>query len=104
MGSVLLCAGEKGKRSCLPHSRIMIHQPLGGTQGPASDIMIAAREIEKTRNELTSIIAKHTGNSYERVFTDSERDYWMTSEEAKAYGIVDSILAKKVNDSVIEIH
>lgn len=95
MGSVLLCAGEKGKRSCLPHSRVLIHQPLGGAQGQASDILIAAKEIEKTRKELISIISEHSGTPYDKVFADADRDYWMTAEEAKAYGMVDEILSKK---------
>ena len=94
MASVLLCAGEKGKRSCLPHSRVLIHQPLGGAQGQASDILIAAKEIEKTKKELISIISQHSGTPYEKVFTDSDRDYWMTAEEAKEYGMVDEILYK----------
>ncbi len=92
MGSILLCAGEKGKRRALPHSHVLIHQPLGGAHGQASDILIAAKEIEKTREELVSIIAKHSGNPYEKVFADADRDYWMTAEEAKAYGMVDEIL------------
>ena len=95
MGSVLLVAGEKGKRSCLPHSRVLIHQPLGGAQGQASDIMIAAKEIEKTRTELFSIIAEHSGQPYEKVAADGDRDYWMTSREALDYGMVDEILTKK---------
>ena len=95
MGSVLLCAGEKGKRSCLPHSRVLIHQPLGGAQGQASDILIAAKEIEKTRKELISIISQHSGTPYEKVFADADRDYWMTAEEAKTYGMVDEILSKR---------
>ena len=95
MGSVLLVAGEKGKRSCLPHSRVLIHQPLGGAQGQASDIMIAAKEIEKTRTELFSIIAEHSGQPYEKVAADGDRDYWMTSREALDYGMVDEILSKK---------
>ena len=95
MGSVLLVAGEKGKRSCLPHSRVLIHQPLGGAQGQASDIMIAAKEIEKTRTELFRIIAEHSGQKLERVAADGDRDFWMTAEEAKAYGMVDEILVKK---------
>ena len=94
MGSVLLCAGEKGKRSALPHSRVLIHQPLGGAQGQATEILIAAKEIEKTRTELFNIIAQHCGQSYEKVAKDGERDYWMTAEEAKAYGMVDEILRK----------
>ena len=95
MGAVLLCAGEKGKRSALPHSRVLIHQPLGGAQGQATEILIAAKEIEKTRTELFNIIAQHTGQSFEKVARDGERDYWMTAEEAKAYGMVDEILRKR---------
>lgn len=95
MGSVLLCAGEKGKRSCLPHSRVLIHQPLGGAQGQASDIMIAAKEIEKTRKELYDIISSHSGQPFEKVFADADRDYWMTATEALEYGMVDEILTKK---------
>ena len=95
MGSVLLCAGTPGKRSALPHSRVLIHQPLGGAQGQASDILIAAREIEKTRTELFRIIAEHSGQSIERVAADGDRDFWMTAEEAKAYGMVDEVLYKK---------
>ncbi len=92
MGSVLLCAGAPGKRSALPHSRVLIHQPLGGAEGQASDILIAAKEIEKTRKELISIIAQHSGQSYDKVFADADRDFWMTSEEALQYGMVDKIL------------
>ena len=95
MGSVLLCAGAKGKRSCLPHSKVLIHQPLGGAQGQASDIPIAAREIEKTRKELYDIISAHSGQPYDKVFADADRDYWMSAEEAKAYGMVDEILTRK---------
>ncbi len=95
MGSVLLCAGAQGKRSALPHSRVMIHQPLGGAQGQASDIMIAAREIEKTKKELYTIIAEHSGQPYERILADGDRDFWMTAQEAKDYGMVDEILTKK---------
>ena len=95
MGSVLLCAGEKGKRSALSHSRVLIHQPLGGAQGQASDILIAAKEIEKIRTELISIISQHSGTPYNKVFADADRDYWMTAEEAKAYGMVDEILTKR---------
>ena len=96
MGSVLLCAGARGKRSCLPHSKVLIHQPLGGAQGQASDIMIAAKEIEKTRKELYEIISEHSGQPYEKVFADADRDYWMTASEALEYGMVDEILSKKV--------
>ena len=95
MASVLLCAGAAGKRSALPHSRVLIHQPLGGAQGQASDILIAAREIEKTRTELYRIISEHSGQSVEKIAADADRDYWMTAEEAKAYGMVDDILVKK---------
>lgn len=94
MGSVLLCAGEKGKRAALPHSRVLIHQPLGGAQGQASDILIAAKEIEKTREELCDIISRHSGQPHDKVFADMDRDYWMTSEEAVAYGMIDRILRK----------
>ena len=95
MGSVLLCAGEKGKRKALPHSKVLIHQPLGGAQGQASDILIAAKEIEKTRADLVSIISQHSGKPYDKVFADVDRDFWMTAEEAKAYGMVDEIMQKK---------
>ena len=95
MGSVLLCAGEKGKRSALPHSRVMVHQPLGGVQGQASDIIIEAKEIEKIRTELFSIIAEHSGQPYENVAADGERNFWMTAQEALEYGMVDQILTKK---------
>jgi len=96
MGSVLLCAGAKGKRSALPHSRVLIHQPLGGAQGQASDILIAAKEIEKTRTELCDIIAQHSGQPFEKVFADADRDYWMNAQEALEYGMVDEITYKKV--------
>ena len=95
MGSVLLCAGTKGKRSALPHSRVMIHQPLGGVHGQAEDILIEAREIEKCRAELFQIIASHTGQPFEKVFADGDRNYWMTADESLAYGMVDGILKKK---------
>ena len=95
MGSVLLCAGQKGKRSALPHSRVLIHQPLGGAQGQATEILIAAKEIEKTRTELFNIIAQHSGQPYEKVAKDGERDYWMTAQEALEYGMVDEILRKR---------
>lgn len=94
MASVLLVAGAKGKRFALDHSRVMIHQPLGGAQGQASDIEIAAREIQKTKNELYSIISKHSGVDLEKVYRDGDRDYWMTSKEAKDYGMIDEVLIK----------
>ncbi|WP_299524796.1 ATP-dependent Clp endopeptidase proteolytic subunit ClpP [uncultured Lutibacter sp.] len=95
MGAVLMCAGTKGKRSALPHSRVMIHQPLGGAQGQASDIEITAREIMKLKNELYEIISKHSGQTMEKVHADSDRDYWMKADEAKAYGMIDEILIRK---------
>ena len=95
MGSVLLCAGAPGKRSSLPHSRVLIHQPLGGAKGQATDILIAAKEIEKLRTELFSIIAEHSGQPVEKVAADGERDFWMTAQEALEYGMVDEILTKK---------
>ena len=95
MGAVLLCAGEKGKRNILPHSRVLIHQPLGGAEGQASDIIIAAQEIQKTKEELLHIISDHTGQPYEKVFADADRDYWMTAQEAVEYGMVDNIMSKK---------
>ncbi|MFD0863661.1 ATP-dependent Clp endopeptidase proteolytic subunit ClpP [Sungkyunkwania multivorans] len=94
MGAVLLCAGEKGKRSGLTHSRVMIHQPLGGAQGQASDIEITAREILKLKDELYQIIAKHSGQTFEKVYDDSDRDYWMKAEEAKNYGMIDEVLIR----------
>jgi ATP-dependent Clp protease protease subunit len=94
MGAILLTAGKKGKRSALKHSRIMIHQPMGGAEGQASDIEITAREIVKLKRELYEIIAFHSGNSYEQVEKDSDRDHWMTSQEAKDYGMIDEILQK----------
>lgn len=95
MAAVLMCAGEKGKRSALPHSRIMIHQPLGGAQGQASDIEITAREILKLKDELYQIISKHSGQTIKKVEKDSDRDYWMKADEAKAYGMIDEILIRK---------
>lgn len=95
MGAVLLVAGANGKRSALKHSRVMIHQPMGGAQGQASDIEITAREIQKLKKELYNIIADHSGNPFERIEKDSDRDYWMTSQEALEYGMIDRIL---IND------
>jgi ATP-dependent Clp protease protease subunit len=92
MGAVLMAAGAEGKRSALPHSRIMIHQPLGGAQGQASDIEITAREILKLKDELYQIISKHSGQTMKKVASDSDRDYWMTAEEALKYGMIDEIL------------
>ena len=95
MAAVLLVAGEHGHRSALPHSRIMIHQPLGGAQGQASDIEITAREILKLKKELYQIIANHSGKTLERIEQDSDRDYWMTAQEAKDYGMIDIVCSKK---------
>ncbi len=95
MGAVLLAAGAKGKRRILPHARVLIHQPLGGTRGQASDIEIQAKEIGRMRKELNDILVKHSGQSYERILKDTDRDYIMTSDEAVAYGIVDEIIQSK---------
>jgi ATP-dependent Clp protease protease subunit len=95
MGAVLLCAGTKGKRTALKHSRVMIHQPLGGVQGQASDIEITAREIRKIKNELYQIISNHSGKSFKTVWNDGDRDYWMDAEEALKYGMIDEVLVKK---------
>ena len=95
MAAVLLVAGTEGKRSALPHSRVMIHQPMGGVQGQASDIEIEAREIQKLKKELYTIIADHSHTDFDKVWADSDRDYWMTAEEAKEYGMIDRVLAKK---------
>jgi len=94
MSAVLLCAGEKGKRTALKHARVMIHQPMGGAQGQASDIEITAREIQKLKKELYEIIAEHAGQKYDKVWEDSDRDYWMTADEAKKYGMIDEVLTK----------
>ncbi|MDD4199597.1 MAG: ATP-dependent Clp endopeptidase proteolytic subunit ClpP [Paludibacter sp.] len=99
MGAVLLVAGTKNKRSALKHSRVMIHQPMGGAQGQASDIEITAREIQKLKKELYSIIADHSGNPFEKIEKDSDRDYWMTSQEALEYGMIDRIL---INDKKVK--
>lgn len=95
MGAVLMTAGTKGKRSALKHARIMIHQPMGGAQGQASDIEITAREIQKLKKELYEIIAEHSGNPYKKIEKDSDRDYWMTAIEAKEYGMIDEVLDRK---------
>lgn len=95
MAAVLLCAGEKGKRSALKHSRVMIHQPMSGTQGQVSDMEIAVRETIKVKEELYNIISSHSGKSYEEVEKDSDRDYWMKSDEALAYGMIDEVLERK---------
>ncbi|TAL61674.1 MAG: ATP-dependent Clp endopeptidase proteolytic subunit ClpP [Bacteroidetes bacterium] len=94
MGAVIMCAGAPTRRSALPHARIMIHQPMGGAEGQASDIEITAREIQKLKKELYEIIAKHSGQTYEKVWENSDRDYWMTAQEAKDYGMVDEILVR----------
>jgi ATP-dependent Clp protease protease subunit len=94
MGAVLLTAGTKGKRTALKHSRVMIHQPLGGTSGQASDIEITAREIQKLKKELYEIIANHSDTDYKKVWKDGDRDYWMTAQEALDYGMIDEILVK----------
>ena len=97
MAAVLLVSGEKGKRYALRHSRVMIHQPMGGAQGQASDIEITAREIKKLKHELYTIIADHSGQPFEKVEKDSDRDYWMTADEAKEYGMIDNVLMKAKN-------
>src|SRR5580692_4022121 len=94
MAAVLMCAGTPKKRTALPHSRIMIHQPMGGAEGQASDIEITAKEIMKLKKELYEIIAKHSGQTYDKVYADSDRDYWMTAAEAKEYGMIDEVLNK----------
>lgn len=95
MAAVLLVAGQEGKRSALPHSRVMIHQPMGGVQGQASDIEITAREIQKMKKELYTIISEHSNTPFDKVWADSDRDYWMTAEEAKDYGMIDQVLKKR---------
>ncbi|MFM7079589.1 MAG: ATP-dependent Clp endopeptidase proteolytic subunit ClpP [Bacteroidota bacterium] len=94
MAAVLMCAGTKGKRTALKHARIMIHQPMGGAEGQASDIEITAREIQKLKKELYEIISFHSGKPYDDVWKDSDRDYWMTAEESKVYGMIDEVLVK----------
>jgi ATP-dependent Clp protease protease subunit len=91
----LQCAGAKGKRTALKHARIMIHQPMGGAEGQATDIEITAREIQKLKKELYEIIALHSGQTYDKVWADSDRDYWMIAAEAKEYGMIDEVLEKK---------
>ena len=98
MGAVLLCAGQKGKRTALRHSRILIHQPMGGAEGQASDIEITTREILKLKKELYDIIASHSGQTFKKIEKDSDRDYWMTAEEAKAYGMIDELLVREVKE------
>ncbi len=95
MGAVLLCAGTAGKRSCLPHGRVMIHQPLGGMQGQVTDMEISYRLIKKLQKELYDILASHTGQDYDKIAEDCERDNWMTAEEAKEYGLIDEVLVRK---------
>lgn len=95
MSAIILCAGEKGKRTALKHSRILIHQPMGGAEGQASDIEITAREIQKLKKELYEIIAAHSGQSYQKVWKDADRDYWMTADEAQKYGMIDEVLSNK---------
>jgi ATP-dependent Clp protease protease subunit len=94
MAAVILCAGAKGKRTALRHSRVMIHQPLGGIGGKASEIEITMNEIKKLKDELYTIISNHTGQTHEKVAQDSDRDYWMRSEEAKEYGMIDEVLQR----------
>ena len=94
MASILLAAGTKGKRSALPHSRVMIHQPMGGAQGQASDIEITAREILKLKDELYQILAEHTGKTFKQIVKDADRDYWMTSKDALEYGMIDEIVTR----------
>ncbi len=94
MGAVLLCAGAEGKRTALKHSRVLIHQPMGGAEGQASDIEITAREIQKLKKELYNIIASHSKQKYDKIWKDADRDYWMTAEEAKNYGMIDEILVR----------
>ena len=95
MGAVLMCAGAKGKRTALKHSRVMIHQPLGGAQGQATDMEITVKEIIKLKKELYEIIAQHSGQKFNKVEKDSERDFWMTAQEAKDYGMIDEVLIRK---------
>jgi ATP-dependent Clp protease protease subunit len=95
MGAVLLTAGATGKRYCLPNAKVMIHQPLGGASGQATDVEIATREMLKTREQLNNILAKHTGKAIDQIVKDTDRNYWMTAEESKTYGLVDEIIEKR---------
>lgn len=95
MASVLLCAGEKGMRCALPHSRVMIHQPMGGAEGQASDMEITCREIQKLKKELYEIISNHSGQPFDKVYADSDRDHWFTADEAREYGMIDEVLKQK---------
>jgi len=97
MAAVLLCAGTAGKRTALPHSRILIHQPMGGAEGQASDIEITAREIHKLKNELYEIIAKHSTQNFDKIWADADRDYWMIAQEAKDYGMIDEVLIRNTD-------
>ena len=103
MAAVLLVAGAEGKRSALTHSRVMIHQPMGGAQGQASDIEITAREIQKLKKELYTIIAEHSHTDFDKVWADSDRDYWMTAQEAKEYGMIDSVLVRKKPEAANDV-
>lgn len=95
MGAVLLTAGTTGKRSCLPHGRVMIHQPLGGAQGQASDLEITVKQVQLLKKELYDILSKHSGQDYDKIWADSDRDYWMKAAEAKEYGLIDEVLEKR---------
>jgi ATP-dependent Clp protease protease subunit len=99
MGAILLCSGEKGKRTALKHSRILIHQPMGSAEGQASDIEITTREIQKLKKELYEIISMHSGQQYKKILKDADRDYWMTAEEAKEYGMIDEVLLKSKKET-----
>ncbi|MDE5703926.1 MAG: ATP-dependent Clp protease proteolytic subunit [Bacteroidales bacterium] len=100
MGAVLLCAGQKGKRTALPHARILIHQPMGGAEGQASDIEITAREILKLKKELYDILSHHSGQPSDKNYQDADRDYWMTAQEALAYGMIDEVLGQAKKETV----
>ncbi len=104
MAAVLLVAGQKGKRFALKHSRVMIHQPMGGAQGQASDIEITAREILKLKEELYTIISEHSGQPLEKIYKDSDRDYWMTSQEAADYGMIDKVLSRANSQESVELN